>query len=154
MKGKWPLLLCICWLLFWTAGTCRAEPAMLKVGAILPLSGPASGIGDTMKAGLVLAEREINARQNELKIEVRFEDTRSETKNAVSAFKRLVDVEGVEIIFTVVSGAAMALKPLAERQRVFLFANVAHPAITQDSSYILRPVDCLPKVVLEPVGRT
>jgi len=119
----------------------------IKIGIIIPLTGPGAGVGDIVKSGAELAIRnfkscDVNADKSCLSSGKRFrlliEDTASETKNAVAAFNKLYSSDGVRFFLTTISSAAMALKPLAEARKALLFADVAHPEMTKNSHFILR----------------
>lgn len=114
--------------------------APVRIGAVLPLTGPAAGIGAIHRAGLELGVRELNRSEDPTQpsFELLVEDTGSEPKNAVTAFRKLTELQKVKIIFTISSSAAMAIKPLAEAGRILLFADVTHPELTKNSQYILR----------------
>lgn len=108
----------------------------LRVGAVLPLSGPVAGLGEAMRAGYTWKIEELN-RQNRL-VAFYLQDSQSNPKDATSAFLKLVDVEKVPIIFTTMSSVSMALKPIAEDRSALLWADAAHPDITTDSKFVLR----------------
>lgn len=122
------------------SGAALTSAEEIKIGVILPLSGPASGVGETIRTGAQLALRDLNAAGGVegVRFKLIIEDTASETKNAVSAFNKLYSNDGVRIFLTVVSSAAMALKPMVESRHALLFADVAHPEILKDSQYIIR----------------
>lgn len=120
--------------------SCPLKAQEVRIGAVLPLTGAAAGVGHAIKAGLVLGVEDINAAGGAAGKPLRLiiEDTLSETKNAVAGFHKLVEAEKVKVLFTVTSSAAMALKPLAEAKGILLFANGAHPEITKNTRYVMR----------------
>lgn len=74
----------------------KKKPGVIKIGAILPLTGPASWLGEMHKWGIDLAVEEINeASKNKIKIIC--EDSSREPKKTVSAFKKL-NVLGSKIL--------------------------------------------------------
>lgn len=113
-----------------------AEKGTIKIGVIVPLTGPAASIGTALKDGLEWKIEEL--KENDVPIELFIEDTQSDVKQAVSAFQNLVNVKGVKLIFTITSSAGLALKPLAEENRILVWADTTHPNQTQDSNYVLR----------------
>ncbi|MCS6893834.1 MAG: ABC transporter substrate-binding protein [Deltaproteobacteria bacterium] len=123
-------LLSLLFLLIWI----KAD--VIKLGAILPLSGDASDIGRMAYEGISLKVEELKkiGRNYELVVE----DTRSNVTDGVNAFRRMVDFQNIKIIFTTLSRHGMSLKELAEKNRVLLFANNAHPYQTKDTSLVLR----------------
>ena len=74
-----------------------ASKETIKIGAILPLTGKASNLGEDMRQAINLALEEIN-RQRDRKIEVIYEDEKCDPKEAVSGYKNLVSIHGVKII--------------------------------------------------------
>jgi branched-chain amino acid transport system substrate-binding protein len=108
----------------------------IKIGAILPLTGRAASIGEIIREGLEWKIEEL--KQTGVPIELYIEDFQSDPKQAVSAFYHLVNERGVKIIFTIVSSVGMALKPLAEENKVLLWADTTHPDQTKNSNYVLR----------------
>jgi branched-chain amino acid transport system substrate-binding protein len=136
-----------------------SEEPELKIGAVLPLSGPAAELGTIIKNGLLMARDDLNRTGGirSRKVRLLIEDTVSQQKNAVSAFNKLAGPEKVKFIFTIVSSHAMALKPLAERYQVLLFADASHPGLTRNTSYILRHSNIASHdahLMAETLGRT
>ena len=104
-----------------TAGSLRAGAAAdepLRVGSILSVTGPAAFLGEDMKAGLQLAVDEINAGGgiNGRKVDWTFYDAESQTQKAISATRRLISQDKVELIVSGgnMSGIALAMAPMAE----------------------------------------
>jgi len=114
----------------------EAPQRTIPVGAILPLTGAVASIGETWKEGL--AWRLTNATTTEGRIVLNIQDSHSDTKDAISAFEQVRVQHQAKIIFTLPSASALALKPLAEQTRTLLWADVAHPAMTEASNFILR----------------
>jgi len=122
--------------------SCKKEPKeeFIKIGAILPLTGSAAEIAEQHKMGIDLAVEKINAGGgiNEKKLEVIYEDDKNDPKITVSCFNKLVDINKVPVVITVMSGPSMAVYPLAEQKKVILFANCGHPEITILSDWVFR----------------
>jgi branched-chain amino acid transport system substrate-binding protein len=100
----------------------RAADEPLRVGSILSVTGPAAFLGEDMKAGLQLAVEEINAAGgiNGRKIVWTFYDAESQTQKAISATRRLISQDKVEMILSGgnMSGIALAMAPLVEAAKV------------------------------------
>ncbi|MCX6716093.1 MAG: ABC transporter substrate-binding protein [Candidatus Taylorbacteria bacterium] len=108
----------------------------IKIGAVLPLTGPVAGLGEALKLGYTWKIEELN---KEGKITSFYlEDSKSNAKDAVTAFLKLADVEKVPIIFTTMSAVSMTLRPIAEQRSVLLWADAAHPLLTRDTRFVLR----------------
>lgn len=97
-------------LTLWAALSANAdvEKPKFQIGAILPLSGPGAAVGETFSKGLLLGAEYLNAHEgiNGHEVEVIFEDTRSETKNAVTAFNKLTTIHKINVIFTTLTSHA------------------------------------------------
>jgi len=72
----------------------------IKIGAALALTGDASTWGEAEKNGINLAVNEINSNGgvNGKRIEVVFEDTKSSSKDSISAVQKLVSFDGLSYI--------------------------------------------------------
>jgi len=99
-----------------------AAAESIRFGAILPLTGPATVIGTQEKRGVELAVDDMNAKGgvDGQKIELVFEDNQAKPDLSVLSFNKLVDLEGVPVVFTGYSGPTLALAPLATRKKVLL----------------------------------
>lgn len=122
------------------ASSCSKEtiptPAQtVKIGAIYPLTGPASSLGTEFKRGAEIAQAA--AAKEGVSIEVLFEDTKTDPKAAISAYQKLKG-EGVRLFLTTVSSTALALIPIAEQDKTLLFADVAQPGITGKNKLLFR----------------
>jgi len=100
------------------ARTAYAADEPLRVGSILSVTGPAAFLGEDMKAGLQLAVDEINAAGGigGRKIAWTFYDAESQTQKAISATRRLISQDKVQLILSGgnMSGIALAMAPMAE----------------------------------------
>jgi branched-chain amino acid transport system substrate-binding protein len=98
------------------AGWAAEEP--LRMGSILSVTGPAAFLGEDMKAGLQLAVDEINTANgiNGRPIAWTFYDAESQTQKAISATRRLISQDKVQLIVSGgnMSGIALAMAPMAE----------------------------------------
>lgn len=98
----------------------RAET--IRIGAILPLTGPAATIGARQMRGIQFAIDRANeaggVRGN--KIEVEAADSEAKPNIAILAFRRLVDARHIQIVLTGWSGPVLAMAPLATRNKILL----------------------------------
>jgi len=112
---------------------------MVQIGAILPLTGPAATFGEQFRDGLQLGVDHVNAAGTvpNAQLELLVEDGKGDAAASVSAFQKL-RTQGVKLFVTTMSGVALALVPLAERDQVLLFADASHPKITGQSDLVFR----------------
>ncbi len=78
--------------------------AKYKVGVILPLSGPASSLGNYLKKGIDLAYEQLSATQRE-NLSVLYEDDQLTAVKTVAAAQKLVNVDKVNALFVLGSGS-------------------------------------------------
>jgi len=113
----------------------------IKIGYIGALTGKSAYIGTYIKQGLDLAMEEINQEGiNGRKIQIIYEDSKSETNEAVKAVNKLIEIDQVPIIVGFDSSSSvLAAAPIAEQQKVILFAPVASAVeITNAGDYVFR----------------
>jgi len=89
------------------------EAPILKVAAILPLTGPAASPGEEALDGMLLALEEINA--DVQLIELLVEDSETKPAEGVAAVNKLEINEKPDIYITATSAVSMAVAPLAEQ---------------------------------------
>ena len=109
-----------------------AEP--VKIGVLVPLSGGASAYGEEMM--MVLNHKN---QMLETPAELYFEDSKCEAGAAVTAFQKLVDINGVDAILGgFCSSETLAIEPLlAQNDIVALSATSSSPEIEGKSKNLL-----------------
>lgn len=102
-------------------------------------TGPWSTLGEKKKQGLELALQELPD-INGKKIELIYEDTKGENKNAISAVNKFISVDKVNfIIGAIASWETLAVAPIIEEHKVVYLAPGSNaPKITQSGDYIFR----------------
>lgn len=108
----------------------------VKIGVIVPLSGEAASIGEAVKNSMLMAYEKLPS-QKQSKIELLFEDDGLQPKNAVTAFNKLVSVNGAQVIINVSSGTAKAISPLAEQKKIPFLAVASDPQIVAGRKYVM-----------------
>ncbi len=113
---------------------------VIKVGALLPLTGPASNIGTWQKNGIDLALEEINNDPSfNNKIKVIYEDSEGNPKEAVSAFQMLLRKGDIYSVFSSLSSVSNAILPIADKKKVILLMlAVSFPGIAERSKWAFR----------------
>ena len=112
------------------------------VGVMESITGPGETYGNVAVQAKQMAVDEINAaggiNGRELKLIV--EDSKCAAQDAITAYNKLTDVDGVKIILgTSCSGAMLGAAPLAEDDGVVLFSGLAtNPDIANAGDYIFR----------------
>ncbi len=87
-----------------------------KIGAIMPLSGPAGSLGEGLKRALDMA--------GATHVELVYADDECNTAKAVSAYNNL-KTQNIKVYFVACSGSVMALAPLAKTDNNLIITGYA-----------------------------
>lgn len=104
-----------------TGAAATAAPKPVKLGAIIPLTGPLAAAGQDMKDGYELAREQINAAGGikGAQVEVIYEDDKGDPATAVASWEKLVNSEKVEVIMGgLASTISLALVEPAKKAQV------------------------------------
>jgi len=101
----------------------------VKVGAILPVSGELSAIGEGEKNGLLLAKQRIDEKYPKRNIELEIKDFQSQTKNAASIAQQMLN-QDYDAIITSTTAAAEAVSPILES------TDIKHFVISPDADIL------------------
>jgi len=113
-----------------------AEKEMIKIGVILPLSGPVASLGENARNGIELAYKDLFDQEKQ-KISLVFEDDQFDPKLTVSAFNKLVDIDKVTAVVCFASNPCAAVAPLADEKLVPLIAIASAP-VQLNRSWVFR----------------
>ncbi|MCH7903479.1 MAG: penicillin-binding protein activator [Armatimonadetes bacterium] len=116
------------------------ERDVLKVGVILPLTGSLAEGGRQALRGLELAVDRYNETADTYRIKLIVEDSRSEPRDGVTAFQKLVAVDGVKVVVGgLMSSVTLAIAPIAEREQVIVLSpGSSNPKVRDAGDYIFR----------------
>ena len=105
----------------------------IKIGAVMDLTGALAGVGALIRDGALLAVKEINAAGgiDGVEVELIVEDGATDPAVALEAVRKLVEVDGVEVIIgPMTSGAVMAVGPyVGKREVVIVSPSATSPKI-------------------------
>jgi branched-chain amino acid transport system substrate-binding protein len=121
-------------------GCALANADTIKLGGILPLTGPGALIGTAEMRGVQFAVDAANAKGgiHGNQIAVQFEDNQAKPDQSVLSFNKLTDLEHVPVVFTGYSGPTLAMAPLATRKKVLLVnAGAQADALAKASPYLI-----------------
>ena len=104
----------------------RKEDNVIKIGAILPLTGSASYAAEFMKKGLDLAIRELND-TSEYEYKLIYEDSKSLPKDGLISYNKLRS-QNVDFIICALSNVGMAIAPKTNNEDVILFGTAIVPS--------------------------
>jgi len=102
------------------------EPtAGVKIGFVLPLSGDWAFLGNGIRDGALLAQRDLEKQGQQVTLV--FEDNQGQLTSSVSVAKKLIEIQKVDAIISIISGVGKLLKPLATQ------ANIINIGICSDT---------------------
>jgi branched-chain amino acid transport system substrate-binding protein len=121
----------------------KKEPApqieTYRFGAVVPLTGPISALGDLIKRGLELGIEDANAKSQGRHIEAIFEDSKSNPSQGLTAFRKLIDVDKVDVVLVVASSICNAVAPVAEEAKVLMVGmTTSMPGLPDGRKYVIR----------------
>lgn len=133
------LVICLTYLL--GLGNLHAET---KVGLLLGLSGVSADAGVECMRGVELARSLDVVKNLESSGDLKFilEDNRSEPKIAVDGFRKLVDIDKVQIVQTARSPIGMAINPISKLRKIPVLGTIGHKdfAVQNEYAYQIWPM--------------
>jgi branched-chain amino acid transport system substrate-binding protein len=122
---------------FSLVAVCQSETSTVKItiGVIVPLSGSLSEYGNAVRNAIEMAKQD--APENFKSLIVLYEDSQSDPKLGVSAFKKLTS-SPIDSIFVWGASFSEVIAPLAESIRIPLFAMSISPTLAKGKSYVVR----------------
>lgn len=109
-----------------------AETPPLKVGILLPLTGPGATWGKHLQNGARLAAPKGSS------LELIVEDDHLDAAAAVTAYKKLAAIDHVGAILVFGSQSAHAVVPLAEREKIASLVVTTTEKSVKDTTYAVR----------------
>lgn len=117
-----------------------AVSGTVKIGVVGPLSGDAAAFGEQIQRILdfYIAKKNEELADQNVQFELIYEDSKCTGSDAVSAFQKLTDIDGVKFILGgACSSETLAIAPLTQRgEALALSAVSSNPDIEDASSYV------------------
>ncbi|MGZ3790252.1 MAG: ABC transporter substrate-binding protein [Bacteriovorax sp.] len=129
----------ITWISLFSIVVTSATYADVKVGVVLPISGPVATFGQENINGLRLGMEKIK-KSSKQKITLFVEDDKSEAIEASFAIRKLLNVDKVSVVIgEVTSSNTLAMAPIAQENKIPLFSPAAtNVKVTQVGNFISR----------------
>ncbi len=93
----------------------KSKSDTIRVGVILPLSGQYASIGEGIRNAMKLSNN------SSTEIQFIFEDDKYDAKTGLSAYRKLVDLDSVDIIVSISSPTIEIIKPLINKNKDIMF---------------------------------
>lgn len=115
------------------------DKEVVKVGVLLPLTGPVSEPGNNVLKGINIVIEKYNL-QNKPKIKLFVEDSKANPKDGLLAYNKLTKIDNVKIILgDLISSVTLAIAPLADKEQIIILApGSSNPNIKNSGEYIFR----------------
>jgi branched-chain amino acid transport system substrate-binding protein len=112
-------------ILVFTIVSYKVQPESVRVGMLLPLSGPAAYYGEQSKNGAEVALGELRILYPKLNLHLDYQDTMFTSKGGLEAYKMLSSIGKPKAIITASSQVSNAVKPKAKKDGVLQMAIFA-----------------------------
>ncbi len=122
-----------------TENNSAAVQKPMKIGAILPLTGPVASAGEATKHGIEKALIDLAKDGKKPNVEVFFEDGQYDSKASISAYNKLKN-EGVDAFMVFGTPSVMPLVPLVNADHKPLMALLLAPVYSTPDDYTFRMV--------------
>lgn len=112
----------------------------IKIGAMLPLTGPAAFYGEWAQKGMQLAVEEVNAAGGirGRRLDIDYGDTKNEPKEGAALANKFVSAK-LPVIISAMTGVSFAAVPIADQSNTLLFMTVVtHPEAAAQSKWAFR----------------
>lgn len=101
----------------------------IKIGVVYPLTGRAGYIGQAHKAGLVFAKKDMEKEGLKYNYEFIFEDNSFDSKKTISIANKLVNIDKVDVIFSMMSDVGNVLNATLGDKKVLQFGWISDPKV-------------------------
>jgi branched-chain amino acid transport system substrate-binding protein len=143
---KTSLILALALLLVTGGAGCNPTPPTanpgqqpVRIGAVLTLSGSGEEIGKLCRRGFELGAEAANRETKGRKIEVVYEDSKTQGADGLTAFNKLVNTDGVKLTVVQSTVVASAVAPTAEQGKVLMIGtNSVQKGLAKGKNYIIR----------------
>ena len=116
------------------------QDKVIKIGAVLPITGSMAKYGKSSQQALELALSEIN-HKNKI-VELIIEDSALEPKKALSAIKKLIDIDHIQgVVGPIASSETQAVVSTVMKNKTILMSpGSSAPSLSDAGEYIFRTV--------------
>lgn len=115
---------------------CIAASNQIKIGALLPLTGPLGYLGEAEKNAIQMAEEKINMKGKILTVVI--EDSKGKPAEAATIANKLIDIDNVDAMITATTSVSRAVLPIADRNKRVVAALCMDPTIQKESPFSFR----------------
>ncbi len=124
-----------------STGSFNESKKEVKIGAILPLTGNLAFLGETGQNALSFAQKYINRNKlltNGAKLKFVFKDGMGIPKNSINAVNSLLEVDKVNIIFSIISSVDLSIIPIVKENDFLFISHATHPELSNAYPLVFR----------------
>ncbi|MDR2901606.1 MAG: ABC transporter substrate-binding protein [Lactobacillales bacterium] len=115
----------------WYLSHPKEEQNVIKIGAILPLTGNMSYLGEGYRKCILMAVDKMNSdKNNRYRYELIVEDGGTDVKKAISIYNKMKSIDKIDAIMTTISGQALALKEFTAKDKILQIATIANYSVS------------------------
>jgi len=112
------------------------EKSIIRIGALLPLTGPLSNRGQQEKEAIELAINDFNSTNSDVTMNVIFEDSYGRLPENIAV--KLLDYHKVSAIIASTTPVSRSISHLANKNKLIMAFLCSDPTIQTESPYIFR----------------
>lgn len=118
----------------------QLDEKIVKIGAILPLSGDVASYGKDTKDGIDLAIELANKSQSIYKFEVAYSDSKGEPKTAVTVLEKMLATENPDVFIgeNISSSTASMIPIIDKNKKILISPSASAPNLSGLSKYFFR----------------
>ncbi len=120
----------------WSSEKKPATSEAIKIGLILPVTGDVAVYGEAAHNAALLAESDLKARG--INITPIIEDDQLDNKLAVSAAKKLLEVDKVAAVIGFSSGETLSVCPITRAAKAVFLTTASSPLVSDCGGYTFR----------------
>ena len=112
------------------------EKSLIRIGALLPLTGPLSNRGQQEKEAIELAINDFNSMNSDVTMKLIFEDSHGRSPEDIAV--KLLDYHKVSAIIASTTPVSRSISHLANKNKLIMAFLCSDPTIQTQSPYIFR----------------
>ena len=112
------------------------EDNVIRIGAILPLSGNSAVLGEPKKQAFEIAKDYYNSQG--YNVEIVYEDSEGAPRKGVASLNKLLASNNIDCYYIDLTTIANSCVPVVNQHKITTFAGSAEPGITNQSKYLFR----------------
>src|SRR3989344_9631693 len=127
------LVLALLVLFLLTACGSSVTSSKLRIGVVLPLTGKAALVGESVRKGM-----EMSLTDNGANLELIYEDNGLDNTRTVTTVKKLIEVDKVAGLVIYASGPSNTAAPIAEQASVPMIAMSVDPKVVRSREWVMK----------------